>query len=197
MIMVLIAVSSWQAHDTTFSPNEAKTIWNTIHGLSFMLGTVSVVLGFVFGAMYLLNARRLKQKRAPSRFFRYPSLEWLHQSCDTSLIASLVLLGLGLVSGIALNWIKRNDGSGLLPWNDPVILSSGVLFGWLLAVMIFNLIYKPSRQGRKVAYLVLASFLFLALELGIVWWYGHGLSEANVDVAGFIGELIDSEVHLS
>ena len=35
-------------------------------------------------------------------------------------------------------------------------------------VLVFESVYKPARQGRKVAYLTLASFVFLALVLGIV-----------------------------
>ena len=32
----------------------------------------------------------------------------------------------------------------------------------------FESVYKPARQGRKVAYLTLASFIFLLLALGLV-----------------------------
>ena len=32
----------------------------------------------------------------------------------------------------------------------------------------FESVYKPARQGRKVAYLTMASFLFLLLALGFV-----------------------------
>ena len=47
--------------------------------------------------------------------------------------------------------------------------------------MTFNLFYRPAREGRKVAYLVVTSFLFLMLELAIVWWAGHAtVSQATV-----------------
>ena len=34
--------------------------------------------------------------------------------------------------------------------------------------MVFEFFYKPARQGRKVAYLTVASFIFLALVLVVV-----------------------------
>jgi hypothetical protein len=36
---------------------------------------------------------------------------------------------------------------------------------WLLAATIFELVYKPAQQGRKVAYLTVANFVFLAIVL--------------------------------
>jgi hypothetical protein len=52
-----------------------------------------------------------------------------------------------------------------VPWTDPVIWSTAVMFGWLLAAAIFSAVYRPARSGRKVAYLTVASFVFLALSL--------------------------------
>jgi len=54
-----------------------------------------------------------------------------------------------------------------------VIWSSAVLFIWLLVVVAINFLYKPAQQGRKVAYLMVSSFLFLLLELVLVWGVGH------------------------
>jgi len=36
---------------------------------------------------------------------------------------------------------------------------------WLIAAEAFRLIYPAARQGRKVAYLTLASFVFLVIAL--------------------------------
>jgi len=40
-----------------------------------------------------------------------------------------------------------------------------LLFFWLLAAVILSAVYRPARQGHKVAYLTLASFLFFVLML--------------------------------
>ena len=36
---------------------------------------------------------------------------------------------------------------------------------WLIAAEIFRLVYPAARSGRKVAYLTLASFVFLVIAL--------------------------------
>ena len=42
------------------------------------------------------------------------------------------------------------------------------MFGYLLTAEIFSLAYRPAREGRKVAYLTVASFLFLVLTLAML-----------------------------
>lgn len=153
---------------------KAKSVWGAVHGNSLLLGTAVVAIGCLFGVMYLVHSYRLKKKLPPLKRFRFPSLEWLQRSAEFSLFASAMLLGLGLLSGIAVNMINRKAGTTVLSWSDPVVWSSAILFGWLMAVSIFSLVYRPARQGRKVAYLVVASFAFLLLEIGIAWWVGHG-----------------------
>ncbi|MCH2181609.1 MAG: cytochrome c biogenesis protein CcsA [Mariniblastus sp.] len=173
MVICLIGAGTWLGQELAFPANEARTVWNAVHGLSLLVGTATVILGFTFGIMYLLQSTRLKKKRPPSRLVRYPSLEWLQESSETLLLVSTVMIGVGLLSGVLVNVINQRMGETVLPWNDPVIISSAILFTWLLISLLFNLCYRPARQGRKVAYLVVASFLFLVVELGIVLYFGH------------------------
>ena len=109
-----------------------------------------------------------------------------------------VLLAIGLISGIAINRFRRwGRTEQVIAWSDPVIWSSGILFAWLLAATTFNLFYRPAGQGRKVAYLVVASFLFLVLELGIVWWAGHATNGNNATTRTAFLAFLDSESALS
>ncbi|MEL7498685.1 MAG: hypothetical protein AAFN77_13845 [Planctomycetota bacterium] len=176
VLMALIVAGIVLRDSASFSVNEAKSGWNMIHGFSLMLGTVSVALGFVFGLIYLVQANRLKQKKPQSKLFRLPSLEWLQRCSERSLISSTLLLALGLISGIAINLINQRNGNAVattIAWSNPVVWSSAILFLWLLLISIFNAIYRPIQQGRKVAYLVVSCFLFLVFELAIVWIAGH------------------------
>jgi len=178
--LILIGFGIALGSEESFTVGRAKTIWNMVHGSALLFGTAIVALGFVFGLAYLIQARRLKLKRLPSKLFRLPSLEWLQRSSEVSLVVSTLLLAVGLVSGMALNLINQKAATadsvaGTIAWSDPVIWSSAILFLWLLAATVFNICYQPARQGRKVAYLVVTSFLFLVLELGIVWWVGHAV----------------------
>ena len=118
----------------------------------------------------MVQTKRLDQKKVQTARFRLPSLEWLRRCGERSLIASTILMGLGFVSGIAINMIRRNGLEGpVVAWSSPVIWSSAILFVWLLVVVAVNFIYKPAQQGRKAAYLMVSSFLFLVLELVLVW----------------------------
>ena len=173
VVLGLIGWGSYVGSETQFSAVREKSIWSMVHGVALLIGTAVVALGFVFGVMYLLHSRRLKSKSiSKSGQFRLPSLEWLQRYAERSLLASAGLLAIGFVSGIARNLTGTSSGI-VIPWQNPVIWTSAVLFGWLIFASIGSRIYQPSRNGRKVAMLVLVSFLFLVLELGIVWWVGH------------------------
>ena len=78
--------------------------------------------------------------------------------------------------------VKQSTEVGVpsIPWSDPVIWSSAILFLWLLATTVFSVVYKPTRQGKKIAWLVTVSFLFLLVELMIVLQFGHGTPVAEV-----------------
>lgn len=169
LVLGLIAVGYFHRGDPSPSANEAAHIWLLIHVVSLLLGTVVVSIGFVAGLMYLLQARQLKQKTPPGQGLRLPSLEWCEKTNASSILISVLFVGLGVVAG----WISNADlfrttGSEGIPWSDPVIWSSALLFGWLLVASLFNFLYRPARQGRKVAYLTVASFLFLALVIAIL-----------------------------
>ena len=173
MVLGMVFIGSRPYLQSGFT-GQTKSVWGAIHGSSLLLGTAVVAIGCLMGIMYLVHSYRLKNKLPPLKRFRFPSLERLQRAAEFSLFASTMLLGLGLLSGIAVNMINRKTGTTVLAWTDPVVWSSGILFGWLMAISVFSLVYRPARQGRKVAYLVVASFAFLLLELGIAWSVGHG-----------------------
>jgi ABC-type uncharacterized transport system permease subunit len=161
LVLLLIGVASQFRDAEPFPRSQALGL---IHGTTLLLGSVVVMLGFLAGAMYLVQSHRLKRKLPPRPGFKLPSLEWLQRANKHSLVVSSCLLAAGLVSGTLLNLTKRQAG---LPWTDPVVWTSGILFLWLFAVLLFESLYKPAQQGRKVAYLTLASFVFLALVVAM------------------------------
>ncbi|HTN74150.1 MAG TPA: cytochrome c biogenesis protein CcsA [Pirellulaceae bacterium] len=161
----LIGVGYLLRNVPDFQRSEALQYWGILHGVSLLLGTVAAILGFVAGLMYLVQSYRLKQKLAPRPGFKLPSLEWLQRFNESALMISSCLLLAGLGAGSIWNIIKQSAG---VPWTDRAILISGVLGVWLIAALVFNGFYRPARQGRKVAYLTVASFVMLVLVLAIV-----------------------------
>jgi hypothetical protein len=165
----------------SFDPAWARGAWAMAHGIMLLLGTVAVSLGFAAGLMYLVQSWRLKQHVSPRAGLKLPSLEWLQAVNRQALVYSSCFIALGLIAGIVLNAVEARKTSSALPWTDSVVITSAILLVWLLAATIFEWLYKPAQQGRKVAYLTVASFLFLALVMAMLISGGskHGRSESQ------------------
>ena len=159
-VLILIGVATALADSPPFSQDEAIGIWGMVHGLALLLGTVTVALGFAAGMMYLYQSHRLKHKLPPSKGLKLPSLEWMERMNRSALFVSTGLLAVGLGAGFVVNLIAST-----VAWTSPLVISSAVLFLWLVATLAFEILYKPARQGRKMAYLTVASFVFLALVM--------------------------------
>jgi len=178
LVLALIGTGHAVRQLPPFARAQALSYWAMLHGIMLMLGTVVAALGFAAGIMYLLQSYRLKRKLAPRPGFRLPTLEWLQRVNRRSLVLSTFLLGLGLLAGLALNLIRQSGHDGTVSWTDPVVISSGVLFLWLVIALLCKSLYKPAREGRKVAYITLASFVFLGLVLCLVLLGQHGISRS-------------------
>ncbi len=190
----LVAAAQF-ASKQPLAEKSAAGVWVDIHATCWLLGTVAVIVGFATGLMYLLQARRLKSlsknrlgrggqspfppdhrggpRGCPARpekgtvpagsplaGLRLPSLEWLERANGRAILISVLMAAAGLLSGVVLNLVRHK-----LPWSDATIWRSAGLFGWLLAAALFSGLYRPARRGRKVAYLTVASFVFLAIFL--------------------------------
>lgn len=164
LALALIGAAQLANHEP-FPQSPAAQVWGTIHGTFWLLGAVAVIVGFVAGLMYLLQAWRLKHKLPPARGLRLPSLEWLERVSGRAIVISVLMAGVGTLSGLVLNLVNHRYQQDELPWTDPIVWQSGGMFAWLLAAALFNGLYKPARRGRKVAYLTIANFVFLAIFL--------------------------------
>ena len=160
LVLLLIAVAEFRFDDRPLDRGDATQVWGLIHGISLVGGTVAVAVGCMTGLMYLIQARRLKNKRPPNSGLRLPSLEWLERSGERAIVVSVLMLAIGVASGVVLNMLRQR-----LDWLNPVILASGFMFAWVLATALFSAVYKPARRGRKVAYLTLTTFLLLVIVL--------------------------------
>ena len=165
LVLVLIGVATLFRHAEPFPRSQALYVWGMVHGMALLLGSVVALLGFIAGAVYLAQSYRLKKKLPPPRGLRLPSLEWLQQASQQALLLSSWILAAGLLAGVVLYLVQDQNR---MPWNDPVVWISAALFIWLAVVLVFQARYKPARQGRKVAYLTLATFVVLALVLTLV-----------------------------
>lgn len=163
-VLALIALARTQADREPFSSRDAVNIWLGIHGAAMLVGTLAVILGLTAALMYLVHSGRLKRKRLNRGSLRLPPLDWLQGLNRKCLVTGTIALGIGLLAGVIAN-LNR----GQIAWTGGGVLLSGVLLIWLLAATAFEFFYRPARQGRKIAYLAVASFGFLVLAwLGVL-----------------------------
>jgi ABC-type uncharacterized transport system permease subunit len=167
LVLLLVTAAVFWADRLPMAEPSALRVWGAIHGAFLLLGTVAVAIGFVAGIFYLLQAYRLKQKLPPAQWLRFPSLEWLERVNHRTIFISTMMVGVGFVSGLILKMV-RDRQVDTLPWSDPIIWSSALMLAWLVAASIFSVVYRPARQGRKVAYLTVVSFLFLIIALAVL-----------------------------
>lgn len=173
LVLLAMLVQDWEP----FTRQRAAGFWRSVHGLSMLVGATAVLLGFVAGVMFLVQSVRLKQKRPGSRGLRLPTLEWLQKLNRGCLVFSTSAVALGTLAGVIMNL----NESGAVAWSSRGVVLSLVLLVWLLAAIGMEFFYKPARQGRKVAYLTLASFGFLVLAMMGVLASNHGASSPSAD----------------
>jgi ABC-type uncharacterized transport system permease subunit len=170
------------ASTAPLATQQAFYLWGMFHGLALLFGTVTVSVGFLAGLMYLAQSYALKHSRSAFNRLRYPSLEWLERVNARSLGFSAVLIALGFASGLVMTLAIHRGDKSYAPWTDPVVLSLAAMLLWLIAAEVFRLVYPAARRGRKVAYLTLASFVFLVIVLASFTWMDsvHGAVRPNL-----------------
>ena len=161
----LIGTATFWANAMPLGREPASRIWGAIHGVSIVLAAVAVLIGMAAGLMYLGQVRHLKHKIVATRGLRLPSLEWLQWTNYRAIVVSVLMLGVGVLSGMILNLINVRNEAVRLAWNDPVVVSTWLMFLWLLAAAVLGAVHRPARRGRQVAYLTIASFIFLLIVL--------------------------------
>ncbi len=182
--VVLIGIGALLADAEPFAREPASQAWGLMHGASILLASVSILLGFVSGLMYLIQARRLKKRRPPIHGFFLPSLEWLKRINYRSIGLATLFLGIGILSGMVLIRITRAGESVLA---DPLIVGALLLFGWLVVALIGEASISSLQGGRRVAYLTVVGLVFLlaALTIWLTLGAAHGQTTPTPVAASF------------
>jgi len=181
-VMALIGLAVAVRNQPAFDRTEATEFWRNVHAFSMMVGSATVLVGFLAGVMYLTQSWRLKRKRAGSSF-RLPTLETLQNLNRRCLVASTAAVGVGFLSGVVMNWNRWGEVGG----TDSGIILSAVLFVWLASATTVEFLYAPASRGRKVAYLTLASFGFLVLAMTGLLASSHGQTKETPPVESAAG----------
>jgi ABC-type uncharacterized transport system permease subunit len=182
LVLALIGSSLW-ASPAPLAPERSFHVWSMFHGIVLLIGAIAVCIGFLAGLMYLVQSYALKHVRSAANRLRLPSLEWLERVNSRSLGLSAVMIALGFISGIVMALAIHRREANYSLWTDPVVLSLAAMLAWLVGAEVFRLVYPAARRGRKVAYLTLASFIFLVIAIASLMLLDnvHGNGRQSVD----------------
>lgn len=123
-----------------------------LHVMANLLGVALFLLAGGAAALYLVQDKRLKQKRPASRIATLPPLDTLDQAVHRFLVAGFPLLTLGIVTGTF--WARQ------LEMGNPDEVMR-IVFGyatWLLIAGVLLLRAAAGWRGRRAAYGTLAGF---------------------------------------
>lgn len=134
--------------------------WGVVHGTLILLASVGVSVGFLASVMYLIQARRVRNKVNPARVVPLLSLERLENMNRHAVNWSFPLLTAGLLVGSLL--LTHEHGSAE-SWLSLKVLSTAGL--WVVFAVLLYLRYATNVPGRRLAGLSVVAFGLMLVAL--------------------------------
>jgi ABC-type uncharacterized transport system permease subunit len=133
-----------------------------VHILLVLAGYAALLLTAIASVFYLVQERRLKDKRSSPWLEKLPPLATLDHMVGTSMAFGFVLLTLGVIFAVA--WASTESGARWI--GDPKILLS--FFTWALCLLMIVLRASAGWRGRKAALMALT-----VLGCSALTWVAH------------------------
>jgi ABC-type uncharacterized transport system permease subunit len=131
------------------------------HVLANLLGVALFLLAGGAAALYLVQEKRLKNKRAAARIANLPPLDTLDHAVHRFLVAGFPLLTLGIITGTF--WARHLE-MGSAEEVMRVVLGYAT---WLLIALVLLLRAAAGWRGRRAAYGTIAGFACAAAVIVI------------------------------
>lgn len=149
-----------------------RTSWLMLHIALLLLAYAALFLSLIASVLYLIQERRLKQKRVPRAISRIhawlPPLETLDQIALNALRLGLPCMTAGLLIGSVL----ALETTGPTFFADPKVLLSIAM--WVAYVLMIFIRRHSGLRGRRAVYL--SSFVFLVV---LAVWAANSLSTVH------------------
>ena len=152
VILIMILMAGVVAKPAAESHPIAATPWAIAHGIAMALGGALIVFATVNAFLYLLEVRRLKQKKVMKVLGRVPNLEKLKKLNMFGLKACFVLMTFGLAIGIGLAIVRSTAIQiSVFDWlkDSKIIL---MVASWILLAVVLVLerlaVITSHRQSR-------------------------------------------------
>src|SRR5829696_5449784 len=156
LITALTFISLLIGSDSNNAPATFSATWLfPIHTTLLIYAYAAFFIVFMASVMYLLQERELKLKTFSAIFHRLPSLTTINELATTAAALGLILLTLGIVTGM----IWSSTRSGQIWHNDPKEIFA--LLTWLLYFVL--IIYRSSAnwRRRRAAWLGVVGFVLV------------------------------------
>lgn len=150
-------------------PPVLHSIWLPVHVLFAFLGDAVFALACSASVLYLVQEHRLKTHRGRGVLGRLPSLETLDRISASCLRWGLVLLTIGIVTGI----VWAHEAWGRFWLGDPKLVFS--LLVWGLYMVLLQGRMTAGWRGRRAAQLTIVGFMAILASLLGVNLFGLGL----------------------
>ena len=134
--------------------------WGMVHGVLIFLASVGVSVSFLASVMYLIQARRLKNKVAPGRGMPMLNLERLETMNRRALNLAFPMLTAGLLVGTILLQHGHALGDNVL--SLKVLSTAGL---WLVFLVLLYLRYGAHVPARRLALFSIGAFVLLIVAL--------------------------------
>ena len=137
-----------------------ERFWGAVHGSLLLAAAVGISVGFLASVMYLVQAKRVRDKVNPARVVPLLNLERLETMARRAVNGSFPLLTAGLLVGTLL---LRHDHAAPENWLSLKVLSTAGL--WLVFGVLLYLRYATNIPARRLAALQVAAFGLLLVAL--------------------------------
>ena len=155
LLLVAAAATVWQDEPERMLAASAPPTWVTVHIVLSLLTYAILTICAIAGLAAFLQERALKTKRTGGLTRLLPSLSDAEAVELRLLGVSAVVLGLGVLTGMATEFFERGR---------PLVLNHKTLFSLATLAVILGLIVARQRsglRGRRAARLVLLAYLLL------------------------------------
>jgi ABC-type uncharacterized transport system permease subunit len=139
----------------TFKSPAIRSGWLFVHITALLAAYAALIFSLTASLLYLIQERRLKNKRSPGFLVWLPPLETMDQIAETTLVLGFCGMTIGLFAGSLI----AQESYGAAYFADPKIWLSFVMWG-LYVVMLF---VRRSQGLRGLRAVYLSSLVFLAM----------------------------------
>jgi ABC-type uncharacterized transport system permease subunit len=154
-VAVMVPAHLVQSADRAIAPQVTHSLILFVHVGAAALGTAALALAFGLAILYLVSERQVKHKQPGKLFARLPSLELIDRAGYRLAVWGFVFLSLAIATGSLVSREATGATFPLAPKQGFAILA------WALFASLIQARLVAGWRGRRVAFLVVAGFVFL------------------------------------